>query len=227
MPAAPDTIVRTSPSWPGTSTTPSRVPSGRSSGAKPSSIVIPRAFSSGSRSVSTPVSARHERGLAVVDVARGAEDQRDGRRALAAARPSRGPMRSKPVYARRASGIAIEPSACWWFSSSAISARAIATAVPFSVWTSSFFLLPLRRKRVLQAARLEVGAVRGAGHLAPVAALAAPGQPRLDVELAVGGRAEVARGDVDHAVRHARAPRTSAPRSAAAPRASPRSPPGA
>src|SRR5258705_9930779 len=54
----------------------------------------------------------------------------------------------------------------------------------------------------LQAARLEVGAVRGAGHLAPVAALAAPGNPGLEVELAVGGRAQVARGDVDHAVGH-------------------------
>ena len=92
------------------------------------------------------------------------------------------------------------PSARWWFSSSAISAREFATAVPFSVWTSSFFLAPSRRKRTLQAARLVVGAVRGARDLAPVAAVAAPGHPGLDVELAVGGRAEVARRDVDHAV---------------------------
>src|SRR6188474_2996863 len=34
----------------------------------------------------------------------------------------------------------------------------------------------------LQAARLVVGAVRGTGHLAEVAAVAAPGQPGLDVE---------------------------------------------
>src|SRR5262245_52382014 len=37
----------------------------------------------------------------------------------------------------------------------------------------------------LQAARLEVGAVRGTGHLAPVAVLAAPRNPGLDVELAI------------------------------------------
>ena len=35
---------------------------------------MPRAFSSGRRSVSTPVSALHQRGLAVVDVAGGADD---------------------------------------------------------------------------------------------------------------------------------------------------------
>src|SRR5688572_33144798 len=34
----------------------------------------------------------------------------------------------------------------------------------------------------LEPARLEVGAVRGAGHLAVGATVAAPGQPRLDVE---------------------------------------------
>src|SRR5688572_26982038 len=39
----------------------------------------------------------------------------------------------------------------------------------------------------LEAAGLEIGAVRRAGHLAPVAALAAPGQPGLEVELAIGG----------------------------------------
>ena len=41
----------------GTSTTDSRRPDGSSSGANPSSIEMPRAFSCGSRSVSTPVSA--------------------------------------------------------------------------------------------------------------------------------------------------------------------------
>jgi hypothetical protein len=58
MPPAPATIVRTNASWPGTSTMlASRSgPSGHA--AKPSSIVMPRRFSSGSRSVSTPVSAR-------------------------------------------------------------------------------------------------------------------------------------------------------------------------
>ena len=43
---------------PGTSTTPSKMSPGSSSGANPSSIVMPRAFSCGRRSVSTPVSAR-------------------------------------------------------------------------------------------------------------------------------------------------------------------------
>jgi hypothetical protein len=57
MPVAPATIVRTKRSWPGTSTTDTRPP-GSSSGAYPSAIEIPRAFSSGSRSVSTPVNAR-------------------------------------------------------------------------------------------------------------------------------------------------------------------------
>ena len=44
-------------SWPGTSTIPMGRPSGSSRSAKPRSMVMPRAFSSGSRSVSMPVSA--------------------------------------------------------------------------------------------------------------------------------------------------------------------------
>ena len=47
----------------------------RSSAAKPRSIVIPRCFSAGRRSVSTPVRARTKARLAVVDVAGGAEDE--------------------------------------------------------------------------------------------------------------------------------------------------------
>ena len=43
--------------------------------AKPRSIVMPRAFSSGSRSASMPVSALTQRGLPVVDVPGGADDQ--------------------------------------------------------------------------------------------------------------------------------------------------------
>jgi hypothetical protein len=58
IPVAPATMVRTSPSCPGTSTTPRLKPPGSSSRAKPSSMVMPRSFSSGSRSVSTPVRAR-------------------------------------------------------------------------------------------------------------------------------------------------------------------------
>ncbi len=57
MPATPASIVRTKRSWPGTSTMPTDAPLGRSSRAKPSSIEMPRSFSSFSRSVSTPVSA--------------------------------------------------------------------------------------------------------------------------------------------------------------------------
>ena len=58
MPTAPATIVRTKRSCPGTSTTPTVSPPGKSRWAKPSSMVMPRSFSSLSRSVSMPVSAR-------------------------------------------------------------------------------------------------------------------------------------------------------------------------
>ncbi len=58
MPVVPATIVRTNRSCPGTSTTLSERPDGRSMRAKPSSMEIPRSRSSGRRSVSTPVSAR-------------------------------------------------------------------------------------------------------------------------------------------------------------------------
>ncbi len=57
MPLAPATMWRTNRSWPGTSTRLTARPEGRASGAKPSSIEIPRAFSSGRRSVSRPVRA--------------------------------------------------------------------------------------------------------------------------------------------------------------------------
>ncbi len=57
IPLAPETMVRTRPSWPGTSTTDSRPTPGRSRAAKPRSMVIPRAFSSGRRSVWVPVRA--------------------------------------------------------------------------------------------------------------------------------------------------------------------------
>jgi hypothetical protein len=57
MPPAPAAMARTNRSCPGTSTTPATVPPGRARWAKPSSMVMPRRFSSASRSVSTPVSA--------------------------------------------------------------------------------------------------------------------------------------------------------------------------
>ena len=53
----------------------SRTPRGSSSGAKPSSIVMPRAFSSGRRSAVDAGQRAHERGLAVIDVPGGAEDE--------------------------------------------------------------------------------------------------------------------------------------------------------
>ena len=57
IPVAPATIFLTNFSWPGTSTIPSILPSGKARWAKPSSMVIPRSFSSFKRSVSIPVSA--------------------------------------------------------------------------------------------------------------------------------------------------------------------------
>ena len=58
MPVEPAIIWRTKCSWPGTSTTPTAVPSGSFSCANPSSMVMPRFFSSANRSGSVPVRAR-------------------------------------------------------------------------------------------------------------------------------------------------------------------------
>ena len=57
MPPTPASMFLTKRSWPGTSTISIVSPSGSSRKAKPRSIVMPRAFSSGRRSVSMPVSA--------------------------------------------------------------------------------------------------------------------------------------------------------------------------
>ena len=57
MPPMPASMFFTKRSWPGTSTISIVRPSGSSRKAKPRSIVMPRAFSSGRRSVSMPVSA--------------------------------------------------------------------------------------------------------------------------------------------------------------------------
>ena len=56
-PPAPASMFLMNLSCPGTSTTLAQLPSGKSRRAKPRSIVMPRFFSSASRSVSTPVSA--------------------------------------------------------------------------------------------------------------------------------------------------------------------------
>ena len=58
IPPTPASMFFTKRSCPGTSTTSFVSPSASSRNANPRSIVMPRAFSSGSRSVSTPVSAR-------------------------------------------------------------------------------------------------------------------------------------------------------------------------
>ena len=57
MPVAPATMWRTKRSWPGTSTIPRCRPLGRTRSANPSSMVMPRSFSSFRRSGSTPVRA--------------------------------------------------------------------------------------------------------------------------------------------------------------------------
>ena len=57
MPPTPASMFLTKRSWPGTSTISMVAPPGSSRKAKPRSMVIPRAFSSGRRSVSVPVSA--------------------------------------------------------------------------------------------------------------------------------------------------------------------------
>jgi len=57
MPPTPASMFFTNRSCPGTSTISIVNPSGSSRNAKPRSIVMPRAFSSGRRSVSVPVSA--------------------------------------------------------------------------------------------------------------------------------------------------------------------------
>ena len=57
IPPAPASMFFMNFSCPGTSTMPACVPSGHSMCAKPSSIVMPRFFSSARRSVSMPVSA--------------------------------------------------------------------------------------------------------------------------------------------------------------------------
>ena len=64
-------------------------------------------------------------------------------------------------------------------------------------------LLARRAVADIQPARLIVGAVRRAGDLAILAVLAAAGHPGFEIELAVGRPAQVARADVEHAVRDA------------------------
>ena len=56
-PCTPASMLRMKRAWPGTSTTPTSRPLGSSRWAKPRSMVIPRRFSSASRSGSMPVSA--------------------------------------------------------------------------------------------------------------------------------------------------------------------------
>ena len=101
IPVAPATIVRTKRSWPGTSISESRRPSGSTSGAYPRSIEIPRRCSSGSRSV-LPGQCPHEPCLSVVDVPGGADRQRhaDAVAARAAATAAAASSISPSVSAR-------------------------------------------------------------------------------------------------------------------------------
>ena len=86
-----------------------------------------------------------------------------------------------------------------------MSARLMATAVPLSVWTRCVPFSPLYLIADVEAAGLVVGAVRGAGDFAVFAAVAAAGHPGFEIELAIGRAAEVAGGDVEHAVGNAEA----------------------
>src|SRR5262245_14996100 len=191
-------MVRTRPSWPGTSTRPRRRSPSRSSGAKPSSIVMPRAFSSGRRSVSTPVSARTSEVLpwsmwpAVPRTSRGPPGASTG--GLAGADPvearigaERGRDHDRSVRAlvvleqgdRRARGRDRRP------------VQRVHELVALRVRAP---------EADAQAARLVVGAVRGARYLAVAPALAAARHPGLEVELPPRGSPEVAGRDLDHAV---------------------------
>ena len=73
IPPTPASMLRTNRSCPGTSTNESATPASIVC-AKPRSIVMPRAFSSWRRSGSIPVKRQHQRALAVIDVAGGADD---------------------------------------------------------------------------------------------------------------------------------------------------------
>ncbi len=113
-----------------------------------------------------------------------------------------GQLRGRSTWARSGrygcsfAGSSTEPSSCWWFSSSAMSVRPTAVAVPFSVCRISGE--PSRPPHArLQPPRLVVGGVRARRQLA-VAVLAR--EPHLDVVLLGGAAAQVARGDVHHAV---------------------------
>ena len=72
--------------------------------------------------------------------------------------------------------------------------------MPLSVWTNRVPFWPVGPVADVEPPRLVVGAVGRAGHLAVLAVLAAAGHPGLEVELAIGRAAQVARADVEHAV---------------------------
>src|SRR5262249_36342836 len=159
--------------------------------------VIPRAFSSGSRSVSTPVSARTSEVLpwsmwpAVPRTRRAAAG-----RAIALAGPNLVEARVGAQRGRdrdRAVGLLVVLEQ----RDEAARARDRG-AVQRGDELGAFAVLAAEADP--QRARLVVGAVRGARPLAVLARGAATRHPRLEVELAPGGRAEVARRDLDHAV---------------------------
>ena len=72
--------------------------------------------------------------------------------------------------------------------------------MPLSVWTNFVPFWPGGLVADVEASGLIIGAIRRAGDLAVLAGLAAAGHPGLEVELAIGRAAEVARADVEHAI---------------------------
>ena len=105
-------------------------------------------------------------------------------------------------------------------------ARVQATAVPLSVWTNRVPFCPSRLVADVEPAGLVVGAVRRAGHLAVLAAVAAAGHPGFEVVLAVRRAAEVAGAGVDDVVRQAQALEDLLLDRRGSPGGSPRSAPG-
>ena len=137
-------MVRTSPSWPGTSTTPSRGAVGQIQGREAQLDGDAARLLLG-EAIGVDAGQRpDQRGLAVVDVARGAENEPLRRFRLSAGQWRRGPCRAAGPRGWRPTSV----GALVVLEQRNGQQRDMATAVPFSMWTSSFFFDPLRRKRV-------------------------------------------------------------------------------
>jgi len=129
---------------------------------------------------------------------------------------SQRPMRSKPQYGWSAFGIAIEPSACWWFSStrSALGDRdggAVQHVHELVFPPLDPAAFAPSRESGAESARLVVGAVRGARHFAqPPASPRPPSRPRCRT-CDTRARRDRPR-DVEHAIGHVERLERSAPR---------------